>query len=913
MLNETLFPTIGKPVDKLPDCDIHDKHHIGHKPPHAFTLQEQFMETVNRVNDTLCRINRQSEFIKRSVEEFTSKISADNATFKDLVVSTYNQFSSTVTAEVNAFETEIKLAYKAFADDIKLNWNNFQLKYDEFETHIDERIDNFRAEIDASFEEYKSLCSEGFEAFKVELEGMHTAHKAEINEMYNTFRDTIENRLSQYNANYVKSFTDYCTAMDGNFTKMENDFSELYDDFTNSITADITAFKLEWTAQIGERLDGQDAKIADAELYMKTNLIASINQIVDELIVAGQIDTIATQTYARIKSRIPEIVNVAEYFGADVVKSSNLATLLNNAITANPENFHGKTIYIPNGEYDFGEIQLRIYSKMSIVGESKTGVKIKGYFNSKNTKYYAFISVKPLEGENNIEYVTIKNLSFESMSEEERPANTTIHRQGIHFTAPSSHVIVDNVSIANVRRGIEFTNGSWVSELSNIDIGNVENGILYAGPGTSTHLKNVYVMSASQTAYDFTGLGYSAWENVCCDWCDNLIYKFNSCSISIDGSGIEGLTNTGAVSANNSNIFIKNATWFSGMGLENYVLAQLNGSNVHIKGLKLDTYDGEIKENAGKFYNLSTNSKLIIEDMKCSTKFLQPSTSSDPDNVITFRDRNNDFTINNHKTVIGQPIASGDGNNELKHTDRDYLTGSIWFNNVGSPRNGLGHDDRYAVARKCGDLFVNNQPFFSGVAMWQQVTAGEDINVTGQMTMTKVSDTKARIVIKNYQASARGQAYYKSLSRYIWYKSSLGESVYCAFTSHPDKIFKIAMCASLGSQEDTDLTIEVVAKTGDATVTDTTITIDGANIVFSPMHPNLIILGASDIANTEFRAIQHILTLNENMDLLDYGLRFKDYLPNGTMVFEEVTHKPMWHYNGVFYYADGSVAYDANI
>lgn len=919
MLENTLFPSIGDPVTKLPECDIHDKHHFP-KPQHAFTLQEQFMETVNRVNDTLARIVRQADFMKKSVDEFTSKLSADNTTFKDLVVSTYNNFSSVVTAEVNAFETEIKNSYQAFSDEVKLNWDNFQLNYADFENSINQRIDALVSNTDTAFKEYKTLVNQGFANFqeeisnqlashKTETSDLINTHKSEMNETYNSFRDAIELRLTYYNSNYIKSFNDYCSTMNNNLAEMERDFEQNYANFTSSINASITEFKNEWAGMMSARLDGQDSVINDAVLYMKTNLTATLNQIVDELIIEGRIDTITTATYQSIKNRIPNIINVKDYFADNLTVNENgeinfeIAVELINEKLSNGEGIWNKpTLYFPNGTYLFGMSDLIIPSFVSVIGESKTGV----IFKSETEGGTITLS----DSSDTIEYVTLKNFSIEIT------LDLGIVGEGIWVKNKASHLIIDNVSVNGGSNGIYLQKGLWVSQLSNIDIANVDTGISIKDPSTSTTLKNVYVMNASEYGYHITGLGYSSWENVCADWCKGTVYYFYGCSININGLGCECQDANKSIHSLSSRLNINNATIFTNKDKSSYYMIDATMGTVVLNGVSVDTYDNETHVSQGRLYNMTNDCKLIIQSMNCKTDFLIPSTSGDPNNIFKYSDVFNDYSIANHKTFIGMPIKSGsEPTYETKHADRDYLTGSIWFNNAGHPRNGLAHDDRYALPRQCGDLFVNSQPYNTGVAMWQQVVTGEKIFIEGTKTITKEDDKTILLTISNKSFSERVKAQlgeYPELTL-----SSLiqnGTTVNGKFIEideigdeYPHDVkLKSVFVNSINPESITDLRITLQGKGEDIEVTDTGLIIGGVNRTFSKLAELPFYISApTDIAHTEFRAIQHLMCLTSNQ-ITVLLMNNQSTLVDGLMVFNSTDKKPMWFYNDNFYYADGT-------
>ena len=154
------------------------------KPPLAphpkpmFTVQEEFLQTTARVNEALSRVLRMEEGLKATLDEYMRTLTADNVTFKDVCIATYNQFAQRVTNEINTFEGEITNSYNAFAESVKGDISGYVAAVNAFETSVNERI----------------------VAFETAQTEALTAYKGELNEMLNSFRDTTNARIDQYNA-----------------------------------------------------------------------------------------------------------------------------------------------------------------------------------------------------------------------------------------------------------------------------------------------------------------------------------------------------------------------------------------------------------------------------------------------------------------------------------------------------------------------------------------------------------------------------------------------------------------------------------------------------------------------------------------------------------------------------------------
>lgn len=232
-------------------------------PPQTFTIQEQFLQTVQRVNDTLERVLRLEATLKRSLEDFMSTISADNVSFKDFCMTTYNQFAERVCTEVNSFESDITNAFNAYSESVKNDLSNYVAKFDTLRAEIDNRIATFEA---------------------AQTEAL-TAYKGELNGMLDDFRDTTDARIAQYNANHEAAFANYVTQMNANFAAAQAALEADHANYTQTTDARIAEFK----DMVEARLDGQNETIADAVHYMKLNLLATVDGIVDEMAESGEL------------------------------------------------------------------------------------------------------------------------------------------------------------------------------------------------------------------------------------------------------------------------------------------------------------------------------------------------------------------------------------------------------------------------------------------------------------------------------------------------------------------------------------------------------------------------------------------------------------------------------------------------
>lgn len=113
-----------------------------------FTVQEEFIETRHRVNETLARVLNLQKHIETTLNSLSSSLSADNETFKNLTINTYNDFSKTVVDEVNSFEASITNAFKvldeslnsSITDSILVQNKKINEAYAYLKTNLDDNV-----------------------------------------------------------------------------------------------------------------------------------------------------------------------------------------------------------------------------------------------------------------------------------------------------------------------------------------------------------------------------------------------------------------------------------------------------------------------------------------------------------------------------------------------------------------------------------------------------------------------------------------------------------------------------------------------------------------------------------------------------------------------------------------------------
>lgn len=244
MLENTKFPA---PLNdcKPFDCPID-------KPPHRpfvpmGTMQEEFLTTSKRVHEALHRVLELEKRIRENLKEYTDTLTADNTAFKDICITTFNQFSDSVTNEVNTFTADITNSFNA----LNQSW--------------------------------QGILGEVEKAYITKL----NSYKEELNQTYADFRQATENRIDGYNDALAESFNAYVTTVNSKIADLENDYTKTYNTFTQTITNNFNSFKEE----VNTKLAQQDGEISDTVLYIKSNLGDYVYTVINEMKESGELNT----------------------------------------------------------------------------------------------------------------------------------------------------------------------------------------------------------------------------------------------------------------------------------------------------------------------------------------------------------------------------------------------------------------------------------------------------------------------------------------------------------------------------------------------------------------------------------------------------------------------------------------------
>lgn len=407
----------------------------------------------------------------------------------------------------------------------------------------------------------------------------------------------------------------------------------------------------------------------------------------------------------------------------------------------------GDIIYFPHGKYLITK-PIIVPSYLRLVGENKHNTVIVKRGNTVDESYNIdavlildmVTSLDPNSTRDYCEGQAIENLCITSENKSE---------YGIYLAGAGSHILLNELTVDKVGVGINFTGGSWVSELTNIDIGSVRIGFAFYNTGTSTNLKNVYVMTASEYGYFVQGLSYSHWENICADWCTDIVYRFDFCRLSIDGLGSECTDCRKTIVINNSSVKITSANIFPNPDNADYVCIEGNGSRLILENVKVS----QVATSLGKLLNGGTDFKVEMINPDIETVFSKVSNlGENAKNALSVNLDGGAFSVDGYKSYLGAGIRTRDVSKILSGK---YLLNGIYSDNLGTPRESLHGNAEWQFAKQCGDLFINNQPSKDGIALFQQIDSAESHTI--QSAITAINGNV--LTFNTLTLDARGEAY----------------------------------------------------------------------------------------------------------------------------------------------------------
>lgn len=316
--NEKIIPLWNRPV---PPPETHRPH---------YTVNEEIAFTTKHMRETMERLLRFEERLKCDYEDFKKTLASDNVIFKNTFSTAHETFLQEVKNAINIFEGNTNADYEIFKSEINNNYSGLVKQFDEI---VNDYIDKSK-------------------------------------EQYDSFTQAINTRLDNYNNSYGDSFNDYQQKLTTEINMFEQTVNTNLSTMRSSLTNMIETFTETWETAISTRLNNQDSKITDAELYMKTNLIATVTTLIGDMRANGEFSEIINgELFNDLEEKIDAFgrVNV-QTFGATGTGEIDDTEAIKTALLS------GKNVYFPEGTYLISEPLYVNVNTTSIMGSSSRSV-----------------------------------------------------------------------------------------------------------------------------------------------------------------------------------------------------------------------------------------------------------------------------------------------------------------------------------------------------------------------------------------------------------------------------------------------------------------------------------------------------------------------------------------------------------
>ena len=220
---------------------------------HGYTHHEQMEHASKLMHDTVNRLMHFEERVKRELSDLAKELTSDNVVFKETMKTSYDAFLLAVKNEVNQFENQ---------------------------------------------------TTSEIELFKSEIENRYSDLATNINDQYASFTEAVNTRIDNYNTAHEQAFADFQQKVTTEINMFEATVNKNYNVFMEGMSENFVNFKQTVTDILDERLSNQDAKIDDAELYMRTNLIGTITALIGDMKDTGEFaDILEGEVFNSIESK----------------------------------------------------------------------------------------------------------------------------------------------------------------------------------------------------------------------------------------------------------------------------------------------------------------------------------------------------------------------------------------------------------------------------------------------------------------------------------------------------------------------------------------------------------------------------------------------------------------------------------
>lgn len=177
-----------------------------------------------------------------------------------------------------------------------------------FEKTLKDKYDDLAAIMTQDNVTFKELMQDAYSDFVSSARTEINLFETNTNAIVTLFKEAINTRLTDFNENYSQAFADYQTAIAENMSNFEEAIREEFEAYKNDVNTIIETHVA--------RFDAQDAKIDDAVAYMKTNLGASIANLLNEMqengelaeVIGDEVAVVLSDVYVESYSSVAEAV-----------------------------------------------------------------------------------------------------------------------------------------------------------------------------------------------------------------------------------------------------------------------------------------------------------------------------------------------------------------------------------------------------------------------------------------------------------------------------------------------------------------------------------------------------------------------------------------------------------------------------
>ena len=282
-----------------------------------FTMTEDIHHTKRRMEEVIDRLLKFEERVKNDMYDISRSLTSDNVIFKDTMNTAYLTFLQEVKNEVNLFESNVDNSIKLFQSDIETNYAT-----------LDERVF-------AKVDELENKYDEDFTTFKTSIQ-----------ELTNSFMEGVNSRIDANNSTFEQAFADYQQKSTTKINMFEATVNNTVENFVESVNNSIQVFRETWEQIITERLNSQDSKLDDAELYMRTNLVGTVTALVGDMESQGKFaEIIEGEIFNDFEKKVASNGVSVLSFGAIGNGIDDDTSAIQTAIN------NSNKIYLPKGTY----------------------------------------------------------------------------------------------------------------------------------------------------------------------------------------------------------------------------------------------------------------------------------------------------------------------------------------------------------------------------------------------------------------------------------------------------------------------------------------------------------------------------------------------------------------------------------